>query len=203
MEKHFHLLKENLGKSIGNGQTIRLWKDSWISLDRVLKPMGPIKEEALDLTVADLLTSELKWNKQRIEELLPNLSMQILCIKPSSTGAEDSFIWHQTSSGLYTTKSGYFAASMSLNQTSLARAEGEFSWIRDVWAGKFSPKMKTFLWSILQKAISLGSNLQRRGVTSATGCVRCQEAETDYIVSLPVSMHRMYGNSYPSTEQFT
>ncbi|CAG7875415.1 unnamed protein product [Brassica rapa] len=67
--------------------------------------MGPIKESALDLTVADLLTSELKWNKQRIKELLPDLAVQIQCIKPSSTGAEDSFIWHQTTSGIYSTKS--------------------------------------------------------------------------------------------------
>ncbi|CAN6816711.1 unnamed protein product, partial [Brassica oleracea] len=173
------LLKENLGKSIGNGQTTKIWKDSWISLDKVLKPMGPIKESALDLTVADLLTSKLKWNKQRIEELLPDLAEQIQCLKPSSTGAEDSFIWHQTASGIYSTKSGYFAATSHNHHTQLTRAEGEFSWIRDIWAGKFSPKMKTFLWSIVHKAISLGSNLQRRGMTSATPCVRCQDTENE------------------------
>ena len=173
------LLKENLGKSIGNGQTAKIWKDSWISLDKILKPMGPIKESALDLTVADLLTSKLKWNKQRIEELLPDLAEQIQCLKPSSTGAEDSFIWHQTASGIYSTKSGYFAATSHNHHTQLTRAEGEFSWIRDIWAGKFSPKMKTFLWSIVHKAISLGSNLQRRGMTSATPCVRCQDTENE------------------------
>ncbi|XP_013625016.1 PREDICTED: uncharacterized protein LOC106331249 [Brassica oleracea var. oleracea] len=146
------LLKENLGKSIGNGQTTKIWKDSWISLDKVLKPMGPIKVSALDLTVADLLTSELKWNKQRIEELLPDLAEQIQC---------------------------YFAATSHNHHTQLTRAEGEFSWIRDIWAGKFSPKMKTFLWSIVHKAISLSSNLQRRGMTSATPCVRCQDTENE------------------------
>lgn len=148
-------------------------------MDKVLKPMGPINEAAIDLTVADLLTSDLKWNKQRIDELLPDLATQIQCIKPSTTGAEDSFIWHPTMSGIYTTKSGYFAACDFLQQTEHTRLEGDFSWIRDVWAGKFSPKMKTFLWSILRKAIPLGANLQKRGVVSAIACVRCNEIETE------------------------
>lgn len=58
--------------------------------------MGPIKESALDLTVTDLLTSELKWNKARIEKLLPEFIDQIRCIQPSSLGAQDTVIWNRT-----------------------------------------------------------------------------------------------------------
>ncbi|XP_048622970.1 uncharacterized protein LOC106363766 [Brassica napus] len=54
------LLHENLGKAIGNGQNIRIWKDSWISLNSPLKPYGPIHESALDLRVSDLLTDDLQ-----------------------------------------------------------------------------------------------------------------------------------------------
>ncbi|CAG7910327.1 unnamed protein product [Brassica rapa] len=52
--------------------------------------------------------------------------------------------------------------------------------------------MKTFLWSIVHKAISLGSNLQRRGMTSATPCVRCQDTETEmhcFGISLSKAVH--------------
>lgn len=38
--------------------------------------------------------------------------------------------------------------------------------------------MKVFLWSIIQKALPLGDNLQSRGVQSAGLCVRCKEKET-------------------------
>lgn len=58
--------------------------------------MGPIREEALDLTVADILTSDLKGNRGRIKELLPAFVPQILSIQPSVKGAEDSFIWRTT-----------------------------------------------------------------------------------------------------------
>lgn len=61
-----NLLRDNIGKAIGNGQTTSVWKDSWITLDSNLKPYGPITENTLDLRVSDLLTSDLQWNKQRI-----------------------------------------------------------------------------------------------------------------------------------------
>lgn len=54
------LLQGNVGKAIGNGLTTKLWKDSWISLQTDKRPFGPIHEKDLDLTVADLLTSDMK-----------------------------------------------------------------------------------------------------------------------------------------------
>lgn len=52
------LLKSNLGKAIGNGEQTKIWKDSWISLSEDLRPYGPIPENALDLRVADLLSTD-------------------------------------------------------------------------------------------------------------------------------------------------
>lgn len=72
---------------MGNEQTIRLWKDSWISLDKIQKPIGPIREYDLDLTVSDLLTDDLKWNKSMIQKILPEYFSQILCLQPSLKGA--------------------------------------------------------------------------------------------------------------------
>ena len=68
------LLKGNLGRVIGNGETTRIWKDSWISLTTQLKPFGPLREAELDLTVSDLLTTDIQWNKNKIEALLAQLT---------------------------------------------------------------------------------------------------------------------------------
>lgn len=86
------LLKTNLGKYIGNGQTTKVWKDSWITADKPMRPMGPIQEAAMDLTVADFLTSDLQWDKERLEKFLPEFTEEIQCIHPSAKGAEDRFI---------------------------------------------------------------------------------------------------------------
>lgn len=166
------------GKAIGNGQTTRLWKHSWISLEKNLKPMGPVQEAALDLTVADLLTSDLQWNKQRIEKLLPLFVDEIQCLQPSLRGLEDSFIWQNTKSGVYSTKSGYYVASLPTTNTPIGIPDTAFSWIKDVWAGKFSPNVRAFMWSVIHNALPLGKNLQVRGNLSAAACIRCKEEET-------------------------
>lgn len=178
------LLKENLGKAIGNGQSTRLWKDSWITLDSHTKPMGPVHEAALDLRVSDLLTDDLQWNKKRIEEFLPDFSAQIQCLKPSTKGAEDIFVWHPLQSGVYSAKSGYNAVASSSAPTEDEPASNqntlneEFTWIKDIWSVKTSPKLKLFLWSLTQGALPIGESLQRRGIVTDALCPRCKEIET-------------------------
>lgn len=172
------LLRDNIGKAIGNGQTTSVWKDSWISLDSNLRPYGPINENALDLRVSDLLTSDLRWNKQRIAEVLPELSDQIQALQPSRSGAEDVYIWQPLPSGIYTTKSGYNLAANTPRQISLSTNLQEFNWVKDVWSIKAPPKLRVFIWSILKKAISLGENFQRRGLLSNIACPRCGDLET-------------------------
>ena len=172
------LLKGNLGRAIGNGETTRVWKDSWISLDSQLKPFGPIPEEALDLTVSDLLTSYMQWNQEKIECYLTRLTKEIQLIQPSLSKAEDSFVWQPLPSGVYTTRSGYFSATMQTATLPNSIEPGTFNWIKDVWSEACSPKMKLFLWSIIQRALPLGENLQQRGMISGSFCRRCNELET-------------------------
>lgn len=169
------LLKGYLGKAIGNGQTTRVWQDSWISLTEQVKPYGPIPEADLDLTVADLLTDDMQWNTKRVKEILPLFEEQILRIQPSQAGTEDIIIWQPSSSGIYSTKSGYSVASRA--RSHIIEAE-TFDWIKDVWSSHCSPKMKVFTWSIIQRALPLGDNLQNRGIKAQEKCIRCNELET-------------------------
>ena len=106
------LLRDNVGKAIGNGLATKVWKDSWISLEKNLKPFGPIPEAAMDLTVSDLLTSNMKWNKKRLEELLPLVAEEIQMIHPGNQATEDIYVWQPLQTGKYTAKSGYYTAAM-------------------------------------------------------------------------------------------
>ena len=172
------LLNGDLGKAIGNGQTTRVWHDSWISLSEHIKVFGPINENALDLTVVDLLTDDLSWNSKRIEEFLPQFAKQIQSIQPSQKGVENVYIGCQpVQSGIYSTKSGYNTAAANLGSNQYSSPQ-EFNWIKDIWSGKCSPKMKVFLWSIIQQALPLGDNLQSRGVQAEGLFSRCKERET-------------------------
>ncbi|KAF8096828.1 hypothetical protein N665_0300s0005 [Sinapis alba] len=104
------LLLKHLGKVIGNGESTRIWSDSWIHPKTHLKPIGPVALQDKDLMVSDFLTRETKeWNNNCMETLLPELAEHILSIKPSVLGTEDSYIWPLQQSGEYTVKSGYFS----------------------------------------------------------------------------------------------
>lgn len=88
------LLIKHLGKTIRNGNTTNVWKDSWIQPTSDLRLAGPPAEEQQDLLVADLLSRETKeWNVAKINNLFPELFNYILCLRPSLTDAEDCFVW--------------------------------------------------------------------------------------------------------------
>lgn len=105
------LLKRNLGWTMGNGESINAWTDPWLSLQLQQRPYGPAKENDQDLCVADLFIPETReWNKEKIQLLFPQEEENILCIKPSLSGAPDKLIWLGSTSGNYMTKAGYYAA---------------------------------------------------------------------------------------------
>ncbi|CDY34449.1 BnaC01g21840D [Brassica napus] len=160
------------GKAIGNGLTTIVWKDSWISLDKDTKFYGPIQEDALDLTVSNLLTSDMQWNKSIIEQLLPQVAKEIQMLQPGHRAARDIYVWQPLQSGVYSTKSGYYTAAMK-DQIQVRPSDDSFDWIKDIWAERSPPKMKLFMWSIAQEALPLGELLQRRGIQSGVACVRC------------------------------
>lgn len=119
----------------------------------------------------------MKWNRKRIEELLPQVAKEIQLIQPGHAHAEDIFVWHPLQSGTYTTRSGYYAAATETLAPINQNLES-FQWNKDVWATKCSPKIKLFLWSVVQEALPLGELLQKRGINSEALCVRCKAKET-------------------------
>lgn len=192
------LLKDYLGKAIGNGQTTRVWQDSWISLTTQVKPLGPIPEAELDLTVSDLLTDDMQWNAKRVKEVMPHLAEQVLQLQPSQTGAEDIIIWQPTASGIYSTKSGYQIASSNRNTTV---PSDDFEWIKDVWSSQCSPKMKIFLWSIILNALPLGTNLQSRGIKHKQSVSDVTKLKRRCISFSNALLQRKCGRRYLSTGQ--
>lgn len=137
--------------------------------------------------VADLLCIESKeWNRRKIEGVLPNLLPDILLLKPSITGERDSYAWLASKSGDYSTKSGYLVATSRLyasvgidSQLSLPGPTATtLEWQKHVWSGACAPKLKVFMWKILQGALPIGENLRKRGMLLNNVFCRCGKIET-------------------------
>ncbi|XP_013616771.1 PREDICTED: uncharacterized mitochondrial protein AtMg00310-like [Brassica oleracea var. oleracea] len=61
------LLKENMGWVVGDGSSISVWYDPWLSLSAQLRPTGPATEDSMNLTVVDLFHENSRtWDKEKI-----------------------------------------------------------------------------------------------------------------------------------------
>ena len=105
------LLASHIGRAVGEGTEIKVWSDAWMSTTSHIIPYGPLKECTNDLYVSELINrGTCEWNKEMISRIMPDFVDDILAIKPSKTGARDSYIWYPAKYGVYSTKSGYAAA---------------------------------------------------------------------------------------------
>ncbi|XP_048619867.1 uncharacterized protein LOC125590358 [Brassica napus] len=177
------LLVTRLGKVIGNGEGTRVWKDPWLRLDHPTVPFGPVKESDQDLFVSDLICrGSGEWNINQITSIMPHLLPEILCIRPSITGAPDFYAWLDSKTGVYSVKSGYFVAASMIqvedNEATEAQRITEQALNKGIWTCKTSPKLHLFLWKIFHGALPLGENLAKRGMLTNISCRRCGELET-------------------------
>ncbi|CAA7052738.1 unnamed protein product [Microthlaspi erraticum] len=105
------LLKTNLGKVIGDGKDTSLWNDPWLSLEHPTRPTGPPNLHDKDLRVSAIIREQTgEWNQEEIQKILPHQSHLIRPIRPSKKGAPDAYIWLPTKTGVYSVKTGYYAA---------------------------------------------------------------------------------------------
>ena len=128
------LILKNTGWVVGNGESINIWEAPWLSLEEKRRPMGPPPLEQLNMKVGHLLQPNRQdWNIEEIRRVLPQEEETILSLKPSKTGAPDKLIWLGTTSGEYTTRSGYETALKEQNANLEDPLATDINWVRDIW----------------------------------------------------------------------
>ncbi|CAA7020228.1 unnamed protein product [Microthlaspi erraticum] len=173
------LLNTKLGKAIGNGLSTSIWDDPWLSMETPSRLTGPPNLSNKDLKVSSLLTEHTReWNEERINEIIPMHLEEIKALRPSRRGAEDTYLWLPTKSGNYTAKTGYHIAMAANEDPQHHQHLLHINWNSDIWLTKISPKIKVFLWKILQKALPIGKNLINRGILKSSYCIHCGDLET-------------------------
>ncbi|XP_056864290.1 uncharacterized protein LOC130511362 [Raphanus sativus] len=168
------VLEKGLGFIVGNGESIKVWSDRWLSSSKPEAPIGPPTLDNQELMVADLLNPQTNdWDLEKIRLHLPQYEEKIRLIIPSSLKPRDRQVWLPDASGIYSAKSGY----RKLFEEELVQPN-QFDWKKEVWNLKVPPKIQHFLWRVLKEAIPVGSLLAIRGIQSALNCKRCGELES-------------------------
>ncbi|KAF2559209.1 hypothetical protein F2Q68_00017963 [Brassica cretica] len=82
-----------------------LWHDPWLSVSTPVSTpkaaIGPTTLDAKALVFADVLSRETRvLNREPLEKQFPTMVEEILLLRPSTTGAEDSYAWLLDKSGV-------------------------------------------------------------------------------------------------------
>jgi len=185
------ILKKGLGWIVGDGVSIRIWKDPWLSTATPTVPIGPPTAENRLLKVSVLLSPETNdWNLSAIRQHFPHQESTIRKLIPSTSKRSDRLGWLPEKSGTYSTKTVYRLSkvnSSALHQTT-------FNWQLNVWNLSVPPKVKMFLWKLQRRALPVGGNLAIRGITSDLACKRCggEESELHILLLCPYAK-RVWG----------
>lgn len=108
------LLKKGLGWVIGDGASVRVWGEHWLSPNQQIGPTGPPTREGQNLLVCDLFyQNTTTWDVAKLRRHLPQYETLIRKIVPSSLQMKDERVWLLSKNGQYSTKTGYAAAKLN------------------------------------------------------------------------------------------
>lgn len=164
------VLRKGLGWTIGTGEDAKVWSHPWLSMDSPLCPMGPPPLSSKDMLVSDLIDSNTRqWNLRQIREHLPEFEEPIRLLPLWNTRRKDKQVWLLLKHGEYTTRSGY---GVSVIQD-IPLLHIQFNWQKHVWKVQTLPKIKSFIWKALVRALPMGILLLHRGIDIDANCKCC------------------------------
>ena len=88
---------------MGNGRSIRIWKDRWVPRLDNFTPGSPTEVRHDDALVSDLIDVETgNWDTEQIANLFSHNDADLIRAIPlSKTDAPDILVWHWEQNGLY------------------------------------------------------------------------------------------------------
>ena len=106
------LVKEGLRWRVGNGASIHVWEDRWLSVPSTYKVTSPRLFLQASTWVQELINEDnAEWKSSVIDALfLPHEADIIKSIPISSRLPPDKLIWTETRNGLFSVRSAYHLA---------------------------------------------------------------------------------------------
>ena len=170
--------RENILKGaawrVGDGKTIKIWKDKWLLEDHHQKIVFPGPAVLAESTVSQLFIPNVqRWDDNLIDKLFhPYDAAAIKCIPLSNRVTKDDLIWKGTKSGLYSVQSGYrFLLEEELKNLPNSSNSSQMNQVwRDVWSLQVPRKVQMFTWRALKDSLPSKLKLWKRKVVQDPIC---------------------------------
>ena len=140
------VVKRGLCWRIGNGESVRIWKDPSISESHSHKVISPRGEFAKNLDVCSLIHPIFRaWDRALLSEMFLSFKQErILRIPLSSRFLPDKLSWSLDKFGEYTVKSAYKIIFFDVARNNDASCSYTSSLWNKVWSAPMLPRVKVF-----------------------------------------------------------
>ncbi|KAK5845334.1 hypothetical protein PVK06_001506 [Gossypium arboreum] len=170
------LLEEGMGWQIGNGESVNIWNDSWLSR----LGSGRIRCQNMGLRVtqvSDLINKENNtWKPDIIQSLFEEEQLKrILTIPLANSRPQDALVWRGDNTGTYTVKNGY----RWLITEGGTRIHNELpaNFFTKLWELQVPSKIRIFMWRITNNYLPTLYNLKARQLAVNPLCPVCRSEE--------------------------
>ncbi|EPS62007.1 hypothetical protein M569_12785, partial [Genlisea aurea] len=172
------LLTVGLRWRVGSGEKIQVWKDPWIPRGPPFKPICRNNECSETMRVAELLLPGFRgWNNPLVRRIFhPIDANSILQLPVAKHRAEDTFLWHYTKKGCYSTASGYFLLQNGGGDSMVGPSNHQLqqtNFWTNLWQFPIPPKVTYFIWRLCSNILPTRQELHRRHLTSSSECSIC------------------------------
>jgi hypothetical protein len=157
------LLKNGLIWRIGNGESVRMWRDNWIPREFMLKPISDKGRSRLN-RVSKLLDAQGLWKEDLVHKNFRPIDAEvILKIKTSPRREADFLAWNPERTGVFTVRSTYKLALALLNQdrdhaASSGAPNGNKPVWNMIWRSGVPEKVRIFAWRAVHGALTTEDN---------------------------------------------
>ncbi|CAN1127140.1 Putative ribonuclease H protein At1g65750 [Linum perenne] len=157
---------------IGDGASIKVWQDPWISSDTSRKVTSEPHDDLIDLRVNDLwIPGTRQWDVELIEELFNAEDANAISGTTLGEGCDsDTPIWHFSRHGNLTVSSAYRVWIDSFSDLGQYNAEGPWD---KLWKVHAPPKTKIMAWRLMRNIVPTREALTRRHINTPGGCGMC------------------------------
>jgi hypothetical protein len=162
------LLNEGLLWRVGDGTSIRVWKDKWINVPSTYSIQSPVRLLHGDSTVSELIDVDTRWWKiDLIHEIFSKEEAEIICGIPiCPVRQSDRRVWAGTKNGDFSVRSAYHLAReiYEAGRGSCSDSSVRIQQWKYIWSTRGPMVVKTFLWQACNEILPTRANLQKRGI---------------------------------------
>jgi hypothetical protein len=160
------MLKDGFSVKIGDGYS-KFWFDSWVFKEKLSSMVPFVAIQHTDMRINDVWQNG-RWNLEKLYTIILDIVRDaILLLRPYIVDdIPDIWVWHNSSTGVYTTKDAY----EWLLQPAPINNKPNWRWI---WKLKVPSNIQFFVWQVIHGAIPTRELLNHRQVCASNLCPRC------------------------------